>query len=212
MNSQNESVEIIEKTVEEAIERGLEQLGVKKENVDVQIVNEPGSNLWGLLGKKQAKVHLSIKRGYKEYMKNFVENLLEKMGIDGSVEVNESNGDLCIDVKGNKLGVLIGRRGQTLNSLQYLMNVVMRRQFENFTGRVILDVENYRQEKETTLKQLALNVAEKVEAQKQEISLEPMIPQERRIIHLTLKDNPHIITYSSGEEPYRKVVIAPGKD
>ncbi len=211
MISENESIEIIDKTVEDAIERGIEQLGVKKENVNVEVVNEAGSNLWGLLGKKQARVQISIKQGYKEYMENFMENLLRKMGVNGIVSAQQSNGDLYINVNGENLGVLIGRRGQTLNSLQYLINVVMRRQFENFEGRVILDVENYRQEKETTLKQLALNMADKVETQKQEITLEPMIPQERRIIHLALKDNPHIITYSSGEEPYRKVVIAPGE-
>ena len=207
--SANEAVEIIDKTVEGAVEKAVEELGVKKENVNVEVIAEPGSGILGFLGNKQAKVAVSIKQSPAEYAQNLMSYFLEKLGVNGEVEVSEKDGDLYVDISGDNLGVLIGRRGQNLNSMQYLANVILHRQFGKFDGRVVVDVENYRQERETALEQLAQNMAQKVEENGREVSLEPMSPQERRIIHLALKDHPQLITYSSGEEPNRKVVIAP---
>ena len=212
MNSLAKSIEIVDKTVEGAIEKGAEELGVKRDNLNVEVIEEPGSGFWGLLGNKQAKILASIKLGPADYAQNLVESILEKMGMEGKVEVDVHEDDLYININGNDLGVLIGRRGQTLNSLQYIVNVAIHRNFRKFDGRVTLDVANYRNEREKSLKQLAYNVASKVEASDQKIELEAMTPQERRIIHLALKDETKISTYSSGEEPQRRVVVAPRHD
>ncbi len=209
MSYENETVEIIDKSVEGAIEKGLEELGVRKENANIEIINEPGSGFLGFLGNKQAKVNVSVKQGPKEYVEELMKYIMQKYWLEADIQIKENEDNLLVDVSGNDLGVLIGRRGQNLNSLQYLTNVIMHRQFKKFEGRVILDVENYRQEREDALKQLAQNTAFKVEKNGREITLEPMTPQERRIIHITLKNNAKVDTYSSGEEPNRKVVISP---
>lgn len=205
----SEKIEITDKTVEGAIEKGLLELGVKKENAEIEVVTEPGSGFLGILGSKQAKVNVSVKSEPEEYAEKLLSFILDKHGVEGNINIEHNEGNMIIDISGKGMGVLIGRRGQNLNSLQYLINVIMHRQFENFSGRVILDAENYRQERERSLKQLALNIADRAEKQNHPVTLEPMTPQERRIIHMTLKDNPNINTYSSGEEPFRKVVISP---
>ncbi len=205
----NDKIEIIDKTVEGAIEKGLLELGIKKDNAQIEVVTEPGSGFLGIIGSKQAKVLMSVKLTPGEYVEKTLSYILDKMGVEGIINVEQDNEDLKIDVSGKNIGVLIGRRGQNLNSLQYLINVIMHRQYENFPGRVVLDAENYRQERERSLKLLAENIAFKAEKQKQQITLEPMTPQDRRIIHITLKDKPNINTFSSGEEPFRKVVISP---
>lgn len=207
----NTKIEVLDKTVEGAIEKGLEQLGVKKENAEIEVIAEPGTGFLGLLGSKAAKVTLSVKQEPKEYIKQLLGNILDKIGVNGEINIEENDEEFLINVSGKNLGILIGRRGQNLNSLQYLTNIIMRRQFEKFNGRVIIDAENYRQERERSLVQLAMNMAYKAEKQNQPINMEPMTPQERRIIHITLKDNPGIRTYSVGDEPHRKVVIAPAE-
>ena len=114
-----------------------------------------------------------------------------------------------MNVSGQKMGMLIGKRGQTLNALQYLLNVIYHKKFPEQEGRIILDVEDYRQKREETLRMLAENLAKKVVRMHREVVLEPMTPQERRIIHTALQEHEAVRTYSEGEEPYRKVVIAP---
>jgi spoIIIJ-associated protein len=112
-------------------------------------------------------------------------------------------------ILGEDVGILIGRRGRTLSDLQYLMNVIMRRQFTGLNKMTVIDIEHYREKREKTLTQLAKNVARKVSEDGYEQSLEPMTPQERRIIHIALQEYPGVTTYSAGQEPYRKVIIAP---
>jgi len=131
------------------------------------------------------------------------------MNIDGRVSVKEDEEKLEASIFGQDVGALIGRRGKTLSDFQYLLNVIIRRQYTLLNKMVVLDVENYRSRREKTLTQLAVNVARKVSREGYEQALEPMTPQERRIVHLALQDYPGVTTYSSGEEPYRKVVIAP---
>ncbi len=210
------SVEISAKTVDEAIEEGLKSLGVKRNNVEIEVISEPSQGILKLLGSKPARVRLTVLRTPEEYIKYFLQNLVEQMGVQGEVvaQVSEdgkqqNEGLIHLEVTGENLGVLIGKRGSTLNALQYLANVVYQRQFQEDRGRIILDIENYRQKRKKTLEQLAKNLAAKAKKTKKEIVLEPMTPQERRIIHMTLKDNNDVVTYSQGNEPYRKVVIAP---
>jgi spoIIIJ-associated protein len=204
------SLEISAKTVEEALDEGIKKLGVKKENIQVEILNEPSQGLLKFLGSKPAKLRLTVIKEPEEFIKEFLQKLLHIIRLEGdvSVEKNEED-DLFLKINGKDLGLLIGKRGNTLNALQYLSNVVFHRQFACNKGRILLDVENYRLKRKKTLEQLAKNLALKALRTKKEVTLEPMTPQERRIIHLALKNNRDVITSSHGEEPYRKVVISP---
>lgn len=202
------TVEKTGKTVDEAVELGLEELGIKKDNADIEIISQPSQGLFGFFGNRTAKVKISIIKLPAEYARNFIHELIEKMGLmNVNVEIVKQNENtVYIDIVGDNLGILIGKRGQTLNSMQYMANLVVNRQFNEFS-RVMIDIENYRERRETTLRQLAENLAYKVIKGRRNIVLEPMIPQERRIIHTALQNNPSVSTYSQGDEPFRKVVI-----
>jgi spoIIIJ-associated protein len=203
------SLEIGAKTVQEAVQKGLKQLGLTEADAEIEILSEPSSGLFGLIGSRQALVRISEKNNPERHMISFIAGIIEKMGLSGSVEVTADAENLVLDVSGSGMGVLIGRRGQTLNSLQYLLNVVYHKNFPGDNRRILLDVEDYRRKREQTLRQLAERIAKSVAMYGREVVLEPMNPQERRIIHTALQGNPAVATYSQGEEPYRKVVIAP---
>lgn len=202
------TVEKTAKTVEEAVELGIEELGIKRENAEIEILSEPSNGLFGFIGTRSAKVKISMKKLPADYARDFIHELIEKMGLSNvNVEIEKQNENtIFVDIVGDNLGILIGKRGQTLNSMQYLANLVVNRQFNEF-NRVMIDIENYRDRREKTLKQLAENLARKVVKGRRNIVLEPMIPQERRIIHTALQNNPSVSTYSQGDEPFRKVVI-----
>jgi spoIIIJ-associated protein len=203
-----DTITVTGKNVEEAIEKGLEQLGIRKHNSDIRILTEPSQGFLGLLGSKQAEVKITVKKQPLDYMQDFLLDLLKIMGLKGEVDAYVREDELlCLDIMGPDMGVLIGKRGQTLSSLQYLLNIVLHREFKHMAGRLLMDVEGYRARRESTLQRLALNLAEKVIATKTAVVLEPMSPQDRRIIHTTLQDNPAVTTYSEGEESNRKVVI-----
>lgn len=204
------SVEVSAKTVEEALSEGIKMLGVKKNNVKVEIISEPAQGFLKLLGSRTAKVKVSILKEPSAYIQDILSKILHIIGLNGEVIISkEDNENIFLEIKGEKLGLLIGKHGSTLNDLQYLANVMLHRQFESIKQRVIIDIENYRQKRKRTLEQLAQNLAFKALRMKKEINLEPMTPNERRIIHLALKNNKDVITYSKGEEPYRKVIISP---
>jgi spoIIIJ-associated protein len=202
-------VEISAKTVEEAVTEGMNLLGVKKDNINIEVINEPSQGFLKFLGNKQAKVKISILREPEEYIKHFLLQVMNKIGLDGDVNVSSGEDDIVkLEIVGDNMGVLIGKRGSTLNALQYLANIVFHRQFNLDKKRVLIDIENYRQKRKKSLEMLANNLALKVTKTEKEIELEPMSAQERRIIHLSLKNNKRVTTFSKGEEPNRKVIIA----
>lgn len=204
------TIEVSAKTVEEALEEGIKELGVKRDNVSVEIINEPSQGLLKFLGPKNAKIKLTVLKGPEDYIKDFLEKLLHIINIKGNVIFERENGGvLFFNISGKDLGLLIGKRGNTLNALQYLLNVILHRQFAFLESRVIVDIENYREKRKITLEQLAKNLALKAIRTNKEVVLEPMTPQERRIIHIALKNNKHVVTYSYGDDPYRKVIISP---
>jgi spoIIIJ-associated protein len=197
------------KTVDDAVEKALHELGIKKNNARISILDEPSLGILGLLGNKEAKVEVSALLDPVEYLSEYIKELLSLMKVQGTVDVIEDDEKLSASIEGSDVGILIGRRGRTLGDLQYVLNVIMRRQFAMLNKMIVIDVENYRLRREKTLIQLAKNVARKVSQEGFEQALEPMNPQERRIIHLALQEFPGITTYSSGQEPYRKVIVAP---
>jgi len=182
---------------------------VQRDNVEISIVDEPSQGLLGLIGNKEARVIVKVKKSPEQFLEDYLIEMLDNIGVDGSVDIDSDDERVEAMINGDDVGVLIGRRGKTLSDVQYLVNIIMRRQFSNLNKMVVIDVENYRVKREKTLTQLAKNVARKVSQEGYEQALEPMNPQERRIIHLALQDYPGITTYSSGQEPYRKVIVAP---
>lgn len=203
------TIEVTGKSVDEAVRSALDTLGIKKGNAEIQVLSEPSQGIFSFMGNKNAHVAVSVCQEPAPYMEHFLRKLLELMSIEADLEVTEENDQLKAVINGKNVGILIGRRGKTLNELQYLMNTVMRRQFNDYKKLIIIDAASYRSRREETLTQLAKSVAKKVGQGGVRQTLEPMTPQERRIIHLALQEYPEIETYSEGEDPYRRVVIAP---
>ena len=213
-------VEKTAKTVDEAVELALIELNIKKENAKIEVLEEPSKGFLGLIGSKDAKVKVEeiIEKVVEEKSNieddkkkayGFLRNVLDAMDMKAEIKIKEDSNNLNIDFIGPRMGIIIGRRGQTLDALQYLSALVVNKDKgrDNYT-RVILDTENYRKKREETLIRLAKRLAGKAVRTNRRVELEPMNPYERRIIHFTLQDYPGVITYSEGEEPYRKVIIA----
>lgn len=252
-----DEITISGRTVEEAVEAGLDALGAERAEVDIQVVDEGVKGILGLLGTRLARVRLSRKKPearpspepatsapevravpeagdssegdeaaleersrpvYRpatelqvERAERFLENVCRLLGVDGEVSAAEVDGATRLRVEGPDMGLLIGRRGQTLDALQYLTGLVANRGAKT-PARFVVDVEGYRERREATLRRLARQTAERVKARGHRAVLEPMTPQERRVIHLALAGDPEVFTYSEGEEPYRRVVVALKED
>jgi len=194
------------KTVEVAIEEALNEMNIEKDNADIEILDEGSKGLFGLIGGRNALVRVYKKVDYEEIVKGFLYPVFDVLGIDGDIDITVENNVLKIKLSAENIGIIIGRRGETLDALQYLLGLAVNKQSDRFM-RVTLDVCNYREKREETLVRLAKRLADKVERTKKNITLEPMNPYERRIIHATLQDYGKIETYSVGDDPNRKVVI-----
>lgn len=195
------------KTVEEAIQNALKELNLTEDKVDIKIIDEGSKGLFKIFKGKDAKIEVTIKEDYKEDARKFLRDVLNSMGVLAEIKVKEENNVLKINLTGPNMGLIIGYRGETLDSLQYLVSLVVNRNNEGPYKRVNLDTENYRAKREETLKRLAGKIALKVKKTNKPVRLEPMNPYERRIIHSALQNDSSIVTYSEGEEPYRKVVV-----
>jgi spoIIIJ-associated protein len=272
-----DEITISGRTVEEAVEAGLEAMGAERSEVEVEVVDEGVKGILGLLGTRLARVRL-VRKGVvraeapvvaapaaelerpvdvprrpvatrslpagdrrtprpsrprlerpvpvpaeavrtrppiqygeasaeqRERAQGFVSEICRLLGVDSEVNMSEADGAVRLSVVGDQMGLLIGRRGQTLDALQYLTGLVANKGAKT-PARFVVDVEGYRDRREATLRQLALRTAEKVKSRGHRAVLEPMTPQERRVIHLALGDDPELVTYSEGEEPYRRVKI-----
>lgn len=202
-----EPVEFVGKSVEEAIENGLRKLNVAKDKVHIEVIESGSKGFLGLIGTKDAKVKLTVKRDYAEEARVFLRKMLDCMDVKCEIRIKEEDSILQIKLTGPNMGLIIGHRGETLDSLQYLVSLAINKNNEDKYIRVVLDTENYRDKRERTLKKLAEKMAYKVKESGKSIKLEPMNPYERRIIHSALQEDKQIQTYSEGQEPYRRVVI-----
>lgn len=198
------------RTIEDAVNSALAELGVERSQVEFEVLEEPSKGLFGIIGAKLAKVKVTVKATPVDRACSFLQEIADSMGIAVKLEVENSDDVVKINFTGDDLGILIGRRGDTLDALQYLVNLVANRKEESRV-RMVLDVEGYRRRREQTLQKLAMKLADKVRRRGQEVVLEPMNPHERRVIHTTLQNNRFVYTTSQGEEPFRKIVIAPKK-
>lgn len=200
------SVEKVARTVGEALELALIQLDTTEENVKVEVLEKSTKGFFGLFGNKEVKIRVTVKETPDLVAKKFIEEIIEKMGIVADIETTMQKDSLYINIVGKDMAILIGRRGQTLDSLQYLVSLVVNKKREDYL-RIVLDTEDYRRKRKETLERLANKLAYKAKKMRKDIVLEPMNPYERRIIHSSLQNNPHVSTRSEGEEPYRKVII-----
>lgn len=197
------------KTVEEAIENGLLKLEVPRERVEVTILEQPSKGLFGLIGSKEAKVELTVKPDAVEEAIRFLQEIASAMNMNIQTERVDTEDGVVLQLSSAReedVGVLIGRRGQTLDALQYLVNIAVHRIAESRV-RIILDVENFRERRKKTLEELASRLANKAVRTGRDVMLEPMPSHERKIIHTFLQDHPHVRSYSKGEEPNRRIVI-----
>jgi len=200
------SVEKTAKTVEEAINLALLELNTQREKTEIEILEEGNKGLFGLIGSKMARVRVTVKETGSDRLTKFLKSVFEKMNVKADFEVVENEDSIVVKINGDDVGILIGRRGETLDAIQYLSSLVANKG-ESEYKRVVVDTENYRQKREETLTKLAEKLASRVIKYKKSITLEPMNPYERRIIHSALQNNKYVRTYSIGDEPNRKVVI-----
>ncbi|MDK2822989.1 MAG: spoIIIJ-associated protein [Clostridia bacterium] len=202
------SIEISAKTVEDAIKLALEELQLSRDEVKIEVLEQPNKGFLGLLGNKNALVRVEEKYDPEKQAQIFLEKIFYFMHLKPIIEVKRTKEHTIFNLSGDNLGILIGRRGDTLDSLQFLLNLFINKKSDQKT-KIIIDVEGYRDRRADTLINLATKLSEKVKRTGRKVVLEPMNPHERRIIHLALQDDDSITTYSEGEEPYRKVVIVP---
>lgn len=200
--------EFTAKTVDEALTHAMLDLKTTEDNLEIEIIEEESSGFLGLFGKP-AIIRVREKTLVDDIGKDFLERLLDKMGVEAEVisTFDEKNNLVDMNIKGEDMGIVIGKRGTTLDAIQYLTSLVINKNSENYT-KVKLDTENYRSRRKETLENLARNIASKVKRTRKSVTLEPMNPYERRIIHSALQSDKNIDTFSVGDDPYRKVVIS----
>ncbi|MBS4177606.1 RNA-binding cell elongation regulator Jag/EloR [Lederbergia citrea] len=196
-------------TVEEAVESALAQLNTTRDRADISIVDEGKRGLLGIFGSRPAVVKVTVQPDAIETAMEFLQTVLSNMEIKAKIEpVKEDERNVIFNITGEKMGLLIGKRGQTINSLQYLTQLTANRHSKHYIT-VILNPEDYRERRKETLIQLAERLASKAYHTKKPISLEPMPNYERKIIHTALSENRKVQTISEGVEPNRYVVIQP---
>ena len=196
------------KTVNDAITQAALALGVSSEQLEIEVIDEGSNGFLGIgsrLAVIQAKKKFSLEGTAVDFLKDVFRTMNMEVEIDVVYDADEKTMD--IDLKGDDMGILIGKRGQTLDSLQYLTSLVVNKYTEDYI-RVKLDIENYRERRKETLETLARNSAYKVKRTRRPVSLEPMNPYERRIIHSALQNDRYVVTRSEGEEPFRHVVVS----
>lgn len=214
------------KSIEEAVAAALAELAVSEDMVTIEVLEEGKKGFLGLVGK-EASVRVTVKEeeieevpapaeaiidtdasAPVEIAETFLRHILDSMGLEADLSINPGEENTVeIDITGDDMGILIGRRGETLSALQYLTSLAVNRRTEEYY-RIVLDTENYKKRREETLKRLAKRLAGNAVRYRRNVTLEAMSPYERRIIHSELQDDPMVTTYSTGEEPNRKVVIA----
>ena len=199
-------IEVSARTVDDAITEALVKLCATSDQIEYEVIEKGSTGFLGI-ARKDAVIKVRKKFTVEDCVRDFLDKVFHAMGMEVEVLVTvEDEKTVSVELKGNDMGVLIGKRGQTLDSLQYLANLAVNKQSENFV-KVKLDTEDYRKRRRETLENLARNIAYKVKRTKRPVSLEPMNPFERRVIHSALQNDKFVTTHSEGEEPYRHVVV-----
>lgn len=202
-----EFVEFKAKTKDEALTNASLEFGCPIESIEYEVLSEASKGFIGI-GAKPCIIKARKKKTFVDEIKEYIASMLDAMGIEAKINIDydDIEGEMNIDLEGSDMGILIGKRGQTLDALQYLIRLAVNKKSESYI-KVKLDTENYRARRKETLENLAKNIAFKVKRTKRSFALEPMNPYERRIIHSTLQNDKYVATKSEGEEPYRKVIV-----
>ena len=203
-----ERIEVTGKTLEEALTNASVMLKTASENLEYEVIDKGSNGLFGIFNSKPVKILVNKKASITDKVEKFLSDIFATMKIEVKTEisVDEEKNTMDINLVGDDMGALIGKRGQTLDSLQYLASLVVNKESDKYF-RVKLDTENYRERRKATLENLAKNIAIKVKRTKRPVALEPMNPYERRIIHSALQNDKFCTTKSEGEEPFRHVVV-----
>lgn len=204
------SLEVKGKSIEEAIEKALKELNVTREDVEVEVLENPTKGFLGFIGSKEGKVRVTVlEKEIKEVdvAKEFIHNILKNMNIEANVDIIEENNVIKVNISGEDASCLIGRRGETLDSIQFLAGLALNKVKKDSKSRVLIDIENYREKREESLRKYAHKVAREVAKTKKTKKLDYMNPYERRIVHSALQNDRFVKTYSEGEDPYRRLVI-----
>lgn len=200
-----EYIEISAKTVEDALTEALVKLGTTSDNVEYEVIEKGSAGFLGI-GSKPAVIKIRKKCTVEDNIREFLGKVFSAMNLEVEIVITNEDSNYAVDLKGADMGVLIGKRGQTLDSLQYLTNLAVNKNVEEHV-KVKIDTEDYRNRRKETLENLAKNIAYKVKRTKRPVSLEPMNPFERRVIHSALQNDKFVTTHSEGDEPYRHVVV-----
>ena len=208
MQSQTKKIEIKSKTKEEAIQTALLKLGVEEKDIEVNVIQNPSKGFLGLIGAKDGIYEITvIKKEEIEIAKEFIENILIKSKINAKVNAIQEDNLIKISIEGKEATCLIGRRGETLDAVQFLTGLALNKINKDSHMRVLVDIENYRSKREESLARYARKVAREVAKTRRTKKLDYMNPYERRIVHSALQNDKYVITYSEGTDPYRRLVI-----
>ena len=202
-----EYIEVSAKTIDDALTEASVKLGTTSDKLEYEIIEKGSTGFLGI-GSKNAVIKVKVKNNIEDDIREFLSKIFNAMDIEVEIIIKTDidNNNVEVELKGNDMGILIGKRGQTLDSLQYLTNLAVNRNSEDYY-KVKIDTEDYRKRRKETLENLAKNIAYKVKRTKRPVSLEPMNPFERRVIHSALQNDRFVTTHSEGEEPYRHVVV-----
>lgn len=201
------SLELRSKSKEEAIKKALLQLNVKQEDLEIEEVEQPIKGFLGFLGSKEGLYRFNVIQKESDIAKEFVENMLKNANVSANVNITQENNLIKVDIEGKDAACLIGRRGETLDSIQFLTGLALNKINKDSHMRVLVDIENYRSKREESLIRYANKVAREVAKTKKTKRLDYMNPYERRIIHSALQNDKYVSTYSEGTDPYRRLVI-----
>ena len=204
----SEWIEFTGKTVDDAFTEALIKLETTSDKVTFEVIEKESSGILGLFAKKDARIRVKLNNDITDTIREFLEKVFKAMEIDATINIdyNKEESLMNIDLVGEDMGIIIGKRGQTLDSLQYLTSLVANKEGKGYI-KIKMDTENYRERRKETLENLAKNIAHKVKRTRQSVVLEPMNPYERRIIHSALQGDKFVDTHSEGDEPFRKVVV-----
>ncbi len=202
-----EFIEVSAKTVDDAITEASIKLGTTSDKIEVEVIEKGSTGFLGIKSKP-AIIRARKKNDTVDNIREFLENVFSAMNMEVTIDIKKAEDDKVYEVElsGKEMGLLIGKRGQTLDSLQYLTNLAVNKHSDGYI-KVKIDTEDYRQRRKDTLENLAKNIAYKVKRTKRPVSLEPMNPFERRVIHSALQGDRYVETHSEGEEPFRHVVV-----
>lgn len=206
------SLELRSKTKDEAIKKALVELEVREEDIEITVIQNPTKGFLGIIGAKDGVYKVSVKEKKQEkketeIAKEFISTMLKNANVDAKVNVVQEGNLIKVDIEGKEAACLIGRRGETLDSIQFLTGLALNKVNKDSHLRVLVDIENYRSKREKSLVRYANKAAREVAKTRKTKKLDYMNPYERRIVHSALQDDKYVITYSEGTDPYRRLVI-----